>query len=273
MNLFTYDISIVKFNLLEEGYAMKCNLKTIAVLLFFSMMVVLGLGTPAFAKASDHGLSVRKNDSYNKDGKFYMSFTINTGKLSGADKTSTKIKVEVLNSRGKKVISWTEKPMNSNKKIKRNYGYDWNSKLPSGSYTMKVTCTLNGRVYDGVRHNSKTASYSWTYKINHRAPSRIWFSSAAVSKLNNGNYGNKITLGHSGAKGKFVNLEIYNQRGKLVFVTKSSKPIGSDKGTYFFTWNGFPKGGGPLCNSGNYKLKFWITGSSPKQSTVRLDIF
>ncbi|MDR1314158.1 MAG: hypothetical protein LBQ12_10810 [Deltaproteobacteria bacterium] len=125
-------------------------MKTLLSIIIFTT-VFLGLGTVAYSKASDHGLSVKKNDSYKMDGKFYMSFTIKTGKLSGADETNTTVKVTVKNSSGKNVISWAEKKFNSNKNIKRNYGYDWRNKLPTGTYTMRVTCTLNGRVYDGSR--------------------------------------------------------------------------------------------------------------------------
>jgi flagellar hook assembly protein FlgD len=70
-----------------------------------------------------------------------------------------------------------------------------------------------------------------------------------------------------------MNLEIYDEWGGKVFSTKSSKPVSYDEGTYSFTWNGFPSGGGLQCDSGNYTLKYWVSGGNPKQSTVWMDIY
>lgn len=246
--------------------------KTLLSLLLCAALV-LGMGTSAFAEGpGDFGLSVSKNDSYLKDGKFYMSFTIKTGELPMANETNTKIKAELFNSSGKRMASWNEKTFEPNKKITRNYGYDWNSNLPSGTYTMKITCTLDGDSYSNY-HGWAPTSYSWSYKVNHKAPSSIYLDSATVVTRDDGSYANRIKLGHSGCKGKFAHVEIYDQKGNMVMSGQGNKAISNDKGTYSFTWGGFPKGGGLRCESGNYTIKFWVTEGNPKQSTVWLDIY
>lgn len=252
---------------------MKQNIKKVMLSLFLLTVIILSMNISAFAEsAKDFGLTLSKNDSYSKDGLFYMSFNINTGQLPMANDTNTKVKVELFNSAGKRVVNWTEKTFESNKSIKQNYSYDWNKNLPTDTYTMKVTCTLDGNSYSTYSGWAPCAYY-WSFKINHTAPSSINLSSTTVVALNDGSYATKISLGHSGSKGKVANLEIYNEWGDLVFSTIGSSPISYDKGTYSFTWGGFPNGGGVKCSSGNYKIKYWVSGGNPKQSTVWLDIY
>ncbi len=243
----------------------------IIIALVLSMFIYTSTVTPALAiTASDCGLKLVQNKSYTKDGKFYMSYTITTGRPPDCAEAVTKIKASLVNSSGKTIFTWSEKTFEEYKTIKRDYSADY-SKLPSGTYTMYVTCTVSGREYGG---------YSWTdyafrfsSKINHTQTAVINLKSVDNVANDDGSYSNKIVFSHSGAKGKKISLEIYNTDGKVVYKTTGNNPINYDSGTFYFKWSGYPSGGGLKCPSDDYIIKYWLSNGNAKQSTVYLDIY
>lgn len=248
----------------------RCVIK-ISMSLLLCVMLVCGLSTSASAAPADYGVSVTFNKSYREDGKLWMSYTISTGKIaSNAYDAKTEVWAEIYNSAGKKIVSWDSVSFEPNQKTTRKYGYDWN-KLPSGQYTFKLYLRISGTIHDGLYY-MKNMGWYWSKQVNHTAPSTVWLDSSALVTRDDGSYANRIKLGHSGAKGKVPNLEIYDAQGNLVFSAKG-KEISYDKGTYSFLWNGFPKDGGAQCQSGDYRIKYWVSGGNPKQSQVWLDIY
>lgn len=249
---------------------MKKSFKIIIVLLL-SVIISTSAATPVLAiKASECGLKLYQNKSYNKGGKYYMSYTFTTGRPPNTAEAQTKIKASVVNSSGKTIFTWAEETFEEYKTIDRNYGADY-SKLPSGTYTMHITGTVSGRDY-GI-NSWRDYVFKWSIKINHTQPATINFKSVENVANDDGSYSNKIIFSHSGAKGKKVSMEIYNAAGKVVYKTSASNPISYDSGTYSFKWSGYPSGGGLKSDSGDYTIKYWLSGGNPKQSKVYLDIY
>ena len=244
----------------------------IIMALVLSMFIYTSTVTPALAiTSSDCGLKLVQNKSYTKDGKFYMSYTITTGRPPDTSEAVTKIKASLVNSSGKTIFTWSEKTFGEYETIKRNYGADY-SKLPSGTYTMYVTCTVSGRGY-GAYATWTDYAFKWSSKINHTQTALIYLKSVDNVANDDGSYSNKIIFSHSGAKGKKISLEIYNADGKVVYKASGSNPVNYDSGTYSFKWSGYPSGGGLKCPSGDYTIKYWLSNGNAKQSTVYMDIY
>lgn len=240
--------------------------------------IAVMLGTAGHAiTSSDCGIKVVKNKSYNENGKFYMSFNITGGRASGTASGSGQnyASAKLYNSSGKCVVTWSEDEFGEGKNIKRSYGYNYNANLPSGTYTFKLTVKATGWTdyfagtgYYGTKYSN---TFVWSYSINHKQASSVSMKSVELMS-NNGSYFNKITFSHSGAKGKVIHMEIYDQWDNRVYKT-SGKPISYTSGTYYFNWNGFPSGGGVQCSSGEYTIKYWLNGGSAKQSKYYLSIY
>ncbi|NLO39701.1 MAG: hypothetical protein GX115_09555 [Ruminiclostridium sp.] len=251
---------------------MKRSVMKISISLMLCAILVCSFSTPVAAGPADHGVSVTFNESYREDGKLKMSYTINTGEYaSNASDTKTEVWAEIYNSAGKKVVSWKSASFEPNKKITRKFSYDWNN-LPTGKYTFKLYLRLYGTIRDGSLYYMNNMGWCWSRQVDHTAPSSVWLDSSAFVTRDDGSYATRIKLGYSGAKGKIPNIEIYDEKGNLMY-SAAGKNISYDKGTYAFLWNGFPKDGGVQCESGNYKIKYWLDGSNPKQSQVWLDIY
>jgi hypothetical protein len=230
--------------------------------------LTIGISGTAYAgiwSTEECHVSLTKTDSYTKDERFYLVFSLKTGQIPYASDPKTSTEAELVSAGGKQVFNWERKYYGHNETIYRALGFPV-SDLASGTYTMKITV----RVWNG---SSNQSSWSWSYTINHQATASTYLDSATLVKQSDGSYANKITIGHSGCKGKVMNLEIYDGRNNLVYSAKGSKPVSYDAGTFSFTWGGFPTSGGPQCSSGSYNIKYWVTGGNPKQSTVWLDIY
>lgn len=251
---------------------MKRSVVKISISLILCVLLVCGSITPVVAGPADCGVSAVFNKSYKEEGKLWMSYTVNTGKIaSNASDTKTEVWAEIYNSSGKKVVSWKSASYEANKKITRKFGYDW-SKLPTGKYTFRLYVRVHGTIRDGSIYYTNNMGWYWSQQVDHTAPSSVWLDSSALVTRDDGSYATKIKLGYSGAKGKVPNIEIYDEKGNLMY-SAAGKNISYDKGTYSFLWNGFPKNGGVQCQSGNYKIKYWLDGGNPKQSQVWLDIY
>ena len=230
--------------------------------------------------ASECGLKVVKNSSYSKDGKYYMSFAITGGKPAGCAIGETYASVKVLNSSGKTVLTWSESKISSGSTVTKNYGYDWNNNLPSGAYTFQLVLRVEGWS-DTMYYNGSTSGYgtkynysfNYNFNLNHTQPAAISLKSVNNIMRDDGSYANKFVFSHSGAKGQVLNMEIYDQWGTKVYSAKGGSPISYTSGTYFFTWGGYPSGGGVQCDSGEYTIKYWLGGKNAKQTKHYLSIY
>lgn len=240
------------------------------IALVLSVFIFTSTAAQAPIKASECGLKVYENKSYTKDGKFYMSYEITTGRPPKAEKSVTLMKASLVNSSGKTIFTWDEKEFPEYKTFTRNYGADY-SKLPSGTYTMYLTCTI--RAWSDGGYIQTDYPFRFSSKINHTQTPIIKLKSVQSVANDDGTYGTKITFSHTAAKGKKISFEIYNTDRKLVFKTSSSKPMTSDSGTYNFIWSGYPTGGGLKLPSDDYIIKYWLSNGNAKQSTVHLDIY
>lgn len=246
-------------------------MKTIVPLLLCAILVS-SVGTPAFAAASDYGVSASFVKSYNEDGKTWISYAINTGIIeSNASNAKTEIWAEVYNSAGKKVISWTSVSFEPNKKITRRYGYDW-SKFPSGKYTFKLYVKVSGSVFDLISYVNDSETWYWSRTIDHKATAKVSFIENPHVLTDDGAYVTNFVLSQSGCKGKVIHIEVYDEWGSRVFKNKS-KPVQKESGKVAFHWGGYPSDGGKRCPDGEYTIKYWVDNGNPKQTTTWITMY
>jgi len=234
--------------------------------------MAFALCVPGHAYTSGQcGIKVVKKDNYNNDGKYCIPFTITGGKPYEAWSGSTFSSARLVNSSGKSVYTWSETEIANGSTVERSYNANW-STLPSGSYTFYLKLRVAG--YDqgtyGVWYNY---SFEWNWTYTHTQAATVTFGSAEVIMRDDGSYANKIRFSHSGAKGQTLNMSIYDEWGNRVYSASGSKPISYDSGSYSFHWGGYPSGDGLQCESGNYTIKWWLSGKNAKQSKIWLNIY
>ena len=248
----------------------------IALCLVMCAALTLALCPAAGAiRANDCGLYVKKNESYTKDGKYYMSFAIQTGSNPNARyDQKTKIHAELFNSGGTRVVNWNAQEVFENNTITRNYGYNYNENLPADTYTLKLSITLCGNAWDTNTAGLKNVDlrFTWKYNINHNPTASAWLDNVQLVARDDGSYQNRFSFGFSGAKGKVLSMEIYDEWNNKVYSTQGNA-LSYAEGTNRLYWSGFPSGGGVKYDSGTYKIKFWLSGGGGKQSSVWLDIY
>jgi hypothetical protein len=195
-----------------------------------------------------------------------MEFMGLSGQIPNARDPKTSMEMELLDASGKKTNTWETKYYIPSTYFTREPKYNLD-KLAGGTYTVKVIL----RLWDGSKN---LAAWSWKYIFKHIAPlANVYLNYVKAINNSDGTYANKISIGHSGCMGKAINMEIYDEWDGLVFRTKSSKPMSSSEGAYYFKWNGYPSGAGLRCDSGKYTIKYWSDGRNPQQSDVWLDVY
>jgi len=252
-------------------FSMKRILKMLLAATLAAAMA-FALCVPGNAASSGQcGLKIVKKDNYNRDGKFCIPFTITGGKPYEAWSGSTFSSARLLNSGGKSVFTWSEYEIANGKTADRSYNADW-SGLQSGTYTFILKLRVAGYSEGtyGVWHDY---SFEWKWTYNHTQAARVDFGTAEVVMRDDGSYANKIRFKHSGAKGQTLNMAIYNEWGERVYAKSGGGPIGYNSGTYSFTWGGYPSDGGLQCDSGNYTIKWWLSGKNAKQTKIWLNIY
>lgn len=217
----------------------------------------------ASAASSSEYVKVTKNDSFSKDGKYYMSFTIENlqkpvdiGGLNIGEQLL--VDVSITNSAGKRITSWNTLSITAGQKKSYNFGTDYSS-LPSGTYilTLKVSAIL------------ASESWKWTYKINHKAPeASMSFKSYETYFDDNSNYMHKFKIQCCNMKGKELTFKAYNAKGDLVCTIPGVKRASNNE-TAWFAWNGYNNG--VKLASGNYTIV--ITGGGKTiRKTYKLEI-
>jgi hypothetical protein len=213
------------------------------------MMLVIALSfmpiTASAASSSDY-MKVTRNESYNKNGKHYTSYTVK----NITDYYLTVIG-QYINSSGTVIKTFNANTVNVGETGSWSYGMDF-SDLPGGTYTFKL------RVYIG--HESYGNGWHWTNSINHSVPkASISYNSYEMYYDDNGNLMHKIKINCKNMKGQKLYCKIYDEDGYLMYdwgtdtlKRKTNNEVG------FFAWSG--KCGGEPQPSGNYL--FVITNSA-----------
>ncbi len=223
---------------------------TILLVLLVTTVMMPQMTLYASAASSSEYVKVTKHDSFNKDGKFYMSFTIenlqkpvDVGGLNIGEQLL--LDVSITNSAGKRVTYWNTLSITAGQKKTYNFGTDF-SNLPTGTYTM----TLH------VSAILASESWKWTYKINHKAPeASMSFKSYETYFDNDGRYMHKFRIQCNNMKGKELTFKAYNEKGDLVCTIPGAKRASNNEITWF-AWSGYNNG--VRYPSGSYTIV--ITG-------------
>jgi len=260
---------------------MRKLLKTLlAAVLVGAMLFALCMPSHAI-KANECGTYLTKNPSYNKDGKFYMSFDIQAGRPPNTSAGYTSlVNAKLLNPSGQQILSWGQVEVSPGARKTINYATSYSGR-PAGTYTIAVTVTSRGKEYN----TGKTISwdFTWRYTINHGTSSSNSSNnnSTAVTPTINyhskelvhygGTYVNKITFSYSNAKGKRVNMAIYDSSGRKMNGYLGDQ-LFSSNGTYSFIWSGYNSNNGYRCVSDYYTIEYYLSGGNTKSVKLYLQV-
>lgn len=218
---------------------------TISICLAFCLIFTV-CGQAQAITSSDLGIKLIKNKSYNKDGKFYMNFTI-----TGASQSPSLVKADLYNSSGKKILYWDEYEVGVSSTVNRNYGANY-SNLPSDVYTLVLSMKTT---WDD--HN-----FTWKYNINHKSNKYAALSFKDYEKVLNseGRELHKFRVNAIGGQGKKICLRIFDSNGSLVNLIEGPV-MKSDNSNISFKWSGDSDiGGGYRCSSGKYTVQAYFQG-------------
>lgn len=226
----------------------KLRNKVLSFMIAFIMTIGFATITPTAVHASSSSyVLVTKNNSFNKNGKFHMSFTTKNLDYS----VPLIVWAKVFNSSGKEVFGWGTKEYASGVVATRNYGADYNV-LPSGKYTFKLFCSMG---YGGV-------GWNWAYTINHTKNES--FNVTGFGKENvDGKLRYKWNIQCINLKGQKLTIKIFDSADNLVY--QSTGPArGTHNETGWFTWSGTRNVGSSnkKCPSGTYLVQFTATSSN-----------
>ncbi|MDR0433683.1 MAG: hypothetical protein LBH21_01300 [Gracilibacteraceae bacterium] len=218
------------------------KLPVIALTAALTLSLAAALPLTANAAGSSDYVTVTKNDSYSKDGSFYMCFT-----LKNLETNYTQaVKAKVFNSAGKEVLSWSGLELAPGATKKFEFMADYRN-LPSGTYTFTL--------YVG----SRGGEWKWSYTLNHTALARaLSFKSYETYYSENGYYMHKFNVQCTNMKGYKLSASIYDDSGELVERWPESKALArkTNDEVGYFTWSGYANG--KKYPSGDYT--FVVTG-------------
>ncbi len=228
----------------------------------FTLIFCILMSTQSYAiKSGEVGLYVKRKDSYTKDGKYAMSFKI----TNNSGDNEYYIEPYVVNSSGKKVLTWKGSKLNSNTVINKNFLGKY-SKLPSGKYTF-VLNLMSGYT---ASYAGPYRKFTWKYTINHNS-GKLSFDTAKYKYDTQGNKAIVFNVKYANLKGKKGTIEIYNDYSELVY--KHTGPARSTNNeTGWFKWDFYPSNGGLKCESGRYTVKISCSGASPIQKSYNLNV-
>lgn len=234
--------------------------------LLLALIMALGMAAPASAVAisdsaisavSDSWISVQKQDSYTKNGKFYMPFRIKIGYTP--DQAVVTFTARLLNSDGKEVLIWNKGTSFSASSEQVHSWYADYSKLPSGKYTFQL-----------IASDSYFDTFRWNYTINHNT-SKIAIKSFQTITDTQGNQRMKLNIQCTNIKGKALTYQVFNSSGKEIYkYTGKQRKTNNEVG--WWAWNYYPSDGGLKCTSGKYTIKVSAPGVTPIQKTYDLKI-
>ena len=196
---------------------MKKTTKTIAFLLALVMTLatMLQITLPAAAatpSASDY-VKVTKHDNYNKDGKYWMKFTIDN--LSPKDELldgligGLLIQTSLFNSSGKQVNYWKDQSLAAGASNWWEFGINF-SQLPSGTYTFVLKIGV-------FTPDVEFLYWDWKYSITYTAPEGSFsYNSYQAWYDDSGYYRHGIKMQTKNMKGHKLSYKIYNEYGDIV---------------------------------------------------------
>ena len=234
-----------------------------SISLIVALSLTMSLCIPAMASpAPTNFVTVSKNKSFVKDGKFYMSFnlanTTNKTKdsyygVSGGQ--GMILSGKVVNSSGKTIFKWDPDTYKAGVSKKRSFGANYSS-LPSGKYTFILIATTT-RAYGG-----RQLEWSWNYKITHKSSSAISFKSFEKIRDSKGVERQRFNIQCKGIKGKKLTMKIQNSDGEVVYsATGPARKTHNEVG--WFSWDGWANVGSKYkCKSGQYHVEVFYTGSN-----------
>lgn len=216
------------------------------------------LAAPAQNAASF--ISMTKNDSFNKEGKYYMSFNL---KNIDANRTMG-FYAKLVDSSGKLIWDWKKKEYQPGVGGKQNYSANY-STLPAGTYTFLLYCYVaNGELsmwYAPEAH--------WKYTITTNGGA-ISFKDIDLVLNTDGSESYKFDISCINIKDKALTLQIFDESGNKVYSnTGSGRKTANEVG--WFKWNGWPDNNGLKCSSGLYTVKVSFPGGTPIQMTFELE--
>lgn len=224
--------------------------------LLFSAITGVIPSVSALGTEYAESVSLTKNESYTKNGKFYMRFTIR----ELTDYYGLRVTPILYNSAGKQITKWNMEYIPAGEVKGFGFGRDYSS-LPSGVYTMKLTV------------DNTVNAWIWSYKIKHTAPARTAaYKSYETYYDKNGKYYHKVNIQCKNLKGYKLYCEIYNEYGELMYdwgTDTPSRKTNNEVG--YFAWSGYVEG--VKQPSGNYT--FIITNSADNrvvEKTLKLTI-
>lgn len=235
--------------------------------LFVMAAMIPQMALSAYAAESSDYVNITKHDNFTKNGKVYMSFTIENmqkgayvGELFLGEQLL--VNASLINSSGKQVKYWDTLALPVEEKKTWDFGIDF-SELPSGTYTFRLK----------IKAILAETSWKWDYSIKHTAPAAsVSYQSYETYYSDSGKYMHKINIQCKNMKGKKLYCKIYDEYGNLMLdwgtdtaTRKSNNEVG------FFAWSGYSEG--VKQPSGNYT--FVISNSANKkiiEKTLYLNI-
>lgn len=210
------------------------------------------------ALASDFGYSyevtgtLKLSRSYmDTNGYFCMEYEV-----SGLD--NGLLEACLMDSSGVVIDRWNAiDHVNYTYPVKYTFPRDYAS-TPGGTYTMQMT------------YSNMWGSKSWSFNIKHAQKSAMTLKESYKILKDDGSYAHKIAFNISGAKGKALTCEIYTKDGKLLR-QYSCSTFNYASGTWTIKWDYFPTSGLKV-GSGDYLIKYWVQGGTPKQSTINVQV-
>ncbi|NLT13079.1 MAG: hypothetical protein GXY05_01905 [Clostridiales bacterium] len=227
--------------------------KALSLLLALVMMLALvpALEMTALAASAEDYVSVHKNDSFSKDGKYYISYTAENLTFGKSMYTWATL----CDAKGKQVASWSKKSYYaSDGAATRNLGYDY-STLPDGTYTFKfyVQVGEDMGLYD-----------RWYWSVKYTNKRNESFSIESYEKWNdNGTMRHKWNVQCTNMRGLKLTMKVYDSAGRLVFsITGPARKTNDEVG--FCSWTGYRYEGDTRkekCKSGTYLVQITASGS------------
>jgi hypothetical protein len=213
--------------------------RLISVFIVFAIALSFLPMSVSALSAGDY-MGVTRNKSYNKNGKFYASYTVE-------NRSSDYLTIigQYLNSSGKVLMEFDPVYLySSGESDTWNFGMDFSGKQ-SGTYTFKLTVYV-GNTFNGI-------SWYWTNKITHEAPkASISYKSYETYYDSNGVLMHKINITCKNMKGQRMYCKVYDENGYLMNDWGSNTPVrktNNEVGTFSWSGNWYS---GETEPSGNY---------------------
>lgn len=225
-------------------------------LLILTVLLLTTLPNTAFAADTGYGYEVTGTltlaRSYtDTNGCFCMEYEV-----SNLDNGT--IDACLMDSSGVVIDRWNAiDHVNYSSPVKYTYPRDYSS-TSSDTYTMQMT------------YSNLWGSKSWSFNIKHTQKSVMTLKESYKILKDDGSYAHKLVFNLTGAKGKTLTCEIYTKDGKLVRQYTCSN-FGYASGTWTVKWDYFPASGLKV-GSGDYLIKYWVAGGTPKQSTINVQV-